>query len=87
MVSSIKKKFGNMYLKLKQSFLAPSDEQFDYYNTRKCINKAWNCVMLWEMNEFVQKQVLIVLLERILPHLEKPVLLTDFLMDSLDIGK
>lgn len=62
------------------------DENFDYNATKKCINKAWHCVMLWEMKETIHKHVLIVLLERILPHLEKPVLLTDFLMDSLDIG-
>lgn len=64
----------------------PASEQFDYAVTKKCINKAWNCVMLWEMKESIHKQVLIVLLERILPHLDKPVLLTDFLMDSMDLG-
>ncbi|XP_037907931.1 nucleolar complex protein 4 homolog A-like [Hermetia illucens] len=63
-----------------------TDETFDYNATRKCINKAWNCVMLWQMKEQIHKHVLIILLERILPHLEKPVLLTDFLMDSLDLG-
>lgn len=42
--------------------------------------------MLWEHTPSTHKQLLIVLLERVLPHLEKPLLLTDFLMDSLDVG-
>ncbi|XP_065366345.1 nucleolar complex protein 4 homolog A [Calliphora vicina] len=68
---------------------APGSELFDYTSTRKCINKVWNNLMVWldtEVPENVHKQMLIVLLERILTHLEKPVMLTDFLMDSLDCG-
>uniref|UniRef100_T1GMP5 CCAAT-binding factor domain-containing protein n=1 Tax=Megaselia scalaris TaxID=36166 RepID=T1GMP5_MEGSC len=65
---------------------AKPHESFDYVHTRKSINKVWNCVMLWEMKEPIHKKVLIVLLERVLPHLEKPIQLTDFLMDSLDFG-
>lgn len=75
----------------KKLLCAPGDdvkvgETFDYAHTRKSINKVWNCVMLWEMKDPIHKKVLIVLLERILPHLEKPIHLTDFLMDSLDFG-
>ncbi|XP_037807090.1 nucleolar complex protein 4 homolog A [Lucilia sericata] len=68
---------------------APGSELFEYNSTRRCINKVWNNLMLWldtDTTESVHKQMLIVLLERILTHLEKPVLLTDFLMDSLDCG-
>ncbi|XP_036319086.1 nucleolar complex protein 4 homolog A-like [Rhagoletis pomonella] len=63
-------------------------ECFDYVQTRKCINKVWLCMMQWTdgILEPVHRQMLIVLLERILPHLDKPILLTDFLMDSLDCG-
>lgn len=42
--------------------------------------------MLWEHTPATHKQFLIILLEKVLPHLDKPLLLTDFLMDSLDIG-
>lgn len=42
--------------------------------------------MLWDHTPATQKQLLIVLLERVLPHFDKPLLLTDFLMDSLDVG-
>ncbi|KAK9887762.1 hypothetical protein WA026_000077 [Henosepilachna vigintioctopunctata] len=59
---------------------------FDENVTKKVLNKIWNCVMQWEHTKATHKQVLIVLLERILPHLEKPLFLTDFLMDSLDVG-
>uniref|UniRef100_A0A1B0FQ44 CCAAT-binding factor domain-containing protein n=1 Tax=Glossina morsitans morsitans TaxID=37546 RepID=A0A1B0FQ44_GLOMM len=60
-----------------------------YGATRKHINKVWNNLMQCvgpDMLEVVHKKLLIILLERILPHLDKPILLTDFLMDSLDYG-
>ncbi len=60
---------------------------YDYAVMRKNLNKAWNCAVLWDLTEQTHKQLLIVLLEKILPHLDKPVLLTDFLMDSLDVGE
>ncbi|CAG9860582.1 unnamed protein product [Phyllotreta striolata] len=59
---------------------------FDESITVKCLNKVWHCVMHWEHTPQTQKQLLIVLLERVLTHLDKPLLLTDFLMDSLDVG-
>uniref|UniRef100_A0A1I8M756 CCAAT-binding factor domain-containing protein n=1 Tax=Musca domestica TaxID=7370 RepID=A0A1I8M756_MUSDO len=68
---------------------APETEHFDYANTRKHINRIWNNIMTWlepNLAESVHRQMLIVLLECVLPHLERPVLLTDFLMDSLDCG-
>lgn len=40
--------------------------------------------MHWELTPHLHKQLLIVLLERIITHLDKPVFMTDFLMDSLD---
>ncbi|KAJ8915164.1 hypothetical protein NQ315_000416, partial [Exocentrus adspersus] len=59
---------------------------FDETVTIKSLNKIWHCIMLWEHTPQTHKQLLIVLLEKVLPHLEKPLLLTDFLMDSLDGG-
>lgn len=61
--------------------------EFDYPATRKSLNKVWSCAVLWTLSDTTHKQFLIVLLERILSHLDKPVLLTDFLMDSLDVGE
>ncbi|XP_011302242.1 nucleolar complex protein 4 homolog B [Fopius arisanus] len=57
---------------------------WDQLSVRRTLNKTWSCVMHWELSPQLHKHLLIVLLERIMPHLEKPVLLTDFLMDSLD---
>lgn len=53
---------------------------------RKAVNKVWGCVMHWDHTPATQRLVLVVLLERILPFLDKPLLLTDYLMDSLDSG-
>lgn len=72
----------------KQLFFAFDEAfDFDYPYTRKNLNKVWSCVMLWELSETTHKQMLIILLEKVLNHLDKPVLLTDFLMDSLDVGE
>ncbi|XP_058823843.1 nucleolar complex protein 4 homolog A [Topomyia yanbarensis] len=68
------------------SFLCVQMQQLDYPYIRKHINKTWSCIMNWKHDEASHRQVLILLLEKVLPHLDKPVLLTDFLMDSLDVG-
>lgn len=62
--------------------------EFDYPTARKSLNKVWACIMQWTdaLTEKSHKQLLVTLLEKILGHLDKPVLLTDFLMDSLDVG-
>lgn len=59
---------------------------YDEISIRRSLNKAWSCVMHWELTANSHKQLLVVLLERIMPHLDKPLALTDFLMDSLDAG-
>lgn len=42
--------------------------------------------MHWQHTTQTHRQVLVVLLENIIKYLEKPILLTDFLMDSMDVG-
>lgn len=54
---------------------------------RKAVNKMWGCVMHWDHTPATQRLLLVVLLERVLPFLDKPLLLTDYLMDSLDSGQ
>lgn len=72
----------------KQVLCSPDGQfEFDYPTARKSLNKVWACAVLWTLSDTTHKQLLVVLLERILSHLDKPVLLTDFLMDSLDVGK
>ncbi|CAH1977701.1 unnamed protein product [Acanthoscelides obtectus] len=58
---------------------------FDENKTKKYLNKVWHCVMHWEHTHQNQQAMLLVLLEKVMSHLEKPLLLTDFLMDSLDV--
>ncbi|XP_058450790.1 nucleolar complex protein 4 homolog A [Malaya genurostris] len=77
---------GKEALQETPSFLCVEMQQLDYPYIRKHINKAWSCVMNWTHDEVSHRQVLILLLEKVLSHLDKPVLLTDFLMDSLDVG-
>lgn len=65
----------------------PLDAAFtwDQSAVKRALNKVWACVMHWELTPQLHKQLLIVLLERVMSHLEKPISLTDFLMDSLDV--
>jgi U3 small nucleolar RNA-associated protein 19 len=60
--------------------------KFDRQSLRKNVNKVWNFVIQWPHNDITQRQLLVLLLEKVLPHLEKPAMLTDYLMDSLDMG-
>ncbi|XP_023174449.2 nucleolar complex protein 4 homolog B [Drosophila hydei] len=75
---------GKTVLNAKQYHIGP-ESSFDYEQTRQLLNTAWNGIIAAcsGLDEKVHRQVLVVLLERILPHLENPILLTDFLMDSL----
>lgn len=69
-----------------ETFCMPKKNSFNYQDMRKSINKTWSCIQLWKHTPESHKQLLIILLEKILVHLDKPILLTDFLMESLDIG-
>ncbi|XP_043072239.1 nucleolar complex protein 4 homolog B [Drosophila grimshawi] len=61
------------------------NRNFEYEETRKHLNSVWNGIIARcsDLDEKVHRQVLVVLLERIFPHLDEPILLTDFLMNSL----
>jgi U3 small nucleolar RNA-associated protein 19 len=66
--------------------LCGSTVKFDQQSLRKNVNKAWNFVIQWPHNNITQRPLLVLLLEKVMPHLEKPAMLTDYLMDSLDNG-
>lgn len=69
------------------ALLVPHESfKFDYQKVRKAINLCWHKVMREQLSLATRKQALMVLLESLLNHIEKPILLTDFLMDSLHIG-
>lgn len=55
------------------------------------VNIIWDNVMSWldggNLSSKVHQQLLLVLIKRIMEHLKQPVKLTDFLMNSLNIGK
>lgn len=68
------------------NFCGLDNKLFNYQHLRKLVNKVWDNVMLVKYTEKTLKSILIVLLENILPHLNKPLMLTDFLMESLEMG-
>lgn len=58
---------------------------FNFKQNQKSLNKLWKAVMASSsgVDEKVHRQLLVVLLERVISHLDDPIQLTDFLMDSL----
>lgn len=60
--------------------------KFDYQKVRKALNSCWNRIMRAKLDLTTRRHALTLLLESLLVHIEKPILLTDFLMYSLDIG-
>lgn len=60
---------------------------YDYSKIKRNINKTWMNIMQWNcQQEHIHRQVLIILLEKCMPHIAKPLLLTDFFMESLNVG-
>lgn len=53
---------------------------------RRNVNKVWNVVVQWPHDDITHRQLLVLLLEKVLVYLDKPTMLTDYLMDSLDVG-
>ncbi|KAH8340286.1 hypothetical protein KR074_000779 [Drosophila pseudoananassae] len=77
---------GKSVLNGEEYFLeADKSTTFDYKQNQKNLNKLWKAVMASSsgVDEKVHRQLLVVLLERVISHLDDPIQLTDFLMDSL----
>lgn len=66
-------------------FLCKSTK-LDHQVLRKNVNKVWNVVVQWSHDDNTHRQLLVLLLEKVLVYLDKPTMLTDYLMDSLDVG-
>lgn len=69
----------------EEKFLCKS-EKIEQPVLRRHINKVWNFIVQWPHNDTTHRQLLVLLLEKILPYMDKPTNLTDWLMDSLDVG-
>ena len=50
------------------------------------INKVWSIISVWKFTKTSLKQLLIVLLDVVFPHLKDKLRTTDLLMDSVDYG-
>jgi U3 small nucleolar RNA-associated protein 19 len=60
--------------------------KLDAPSLRRNVNKVWNVIVQWPHDDITHRQLLVLLLERVMSYLEKPTMLTDYLMDSLDCG-
>jgi U3 small nucleolar RNA-associated protein 19 len=61
--------------------------KWNHSQAKKFFSQIWTFVLKKSLNASLYKRVLVMLPEKVLPHLEKPLLLTDFLMTSYSIGK
>lgn len=59
---------------------------FDYDTSRKAFSDLWEQFLKLKLDPELYKRVLIVLSDKVMPHLLRPLLLTDFLMNSYAVG-
>lgn len=52
---------------------------------KEIVKKVWNRIMKWEKSSQINKKSLIILLDRVMPNLDKPLYLTDYLWNLIDI--
>nr|CAG4649283.1 EOG090X04ZD [Scapholeberis mucronata]SVE93582.1 EOG090X04ZD [Scapholeberis mucronata] len=59
---------------------------WNYGQAKKYFSSIWQQLLKHPLTPSLYKRVLVLLPDKVLPHLEKPLLLTDFLMESYRIG-
>nr|SVE91102.1 EOG090X04ZD [Daphnia sinensis] len=60
--------------------------KWNYGQAKKYFSTIWQQLLRHPLTPSLYKRVLVILPDKVLPHLEKPLLLTDFLMESYRIG-
>lgn len=58
----------------------------DYEELRKNVSKIWQHTSDWTITALTHKPILLALIDNVIPHLKNPVIVTDFLINSLDVG-
>nr|CAG4651775.1 EOG090X04ZD [Triops cancriformis] len=62
------------------------DFNFSYTQSKKYYSSVWRQVLTYRLTPALYRKVLILLPDKVMPHLEKPLLLTDFFTESYNIG-
>nr|CAG4643910.1 EOG090X04ZD [Lepidurus arcticus] len=63
-----------------------SDFNFSYTQSKRYYSSVWRQVLAFKLTPVLYKKVLILLPDKVMPHLENPLLLTDFFMESYNVG-
>lgn len=61
--------------------------QENYLEFKKHFSEVWSEVMKWKMTPSVHRKVIILLPEKVMLHLSKPLHMSDFLLESFKLGK
>jgi U3 small nucleolar RNA-associated protein 19 len=72
--------------KLSKPKAADESGEGDYEASRRVFSQLWERFLLLELDFEMYKRVLIILNEQVMPHLARPLLLTDFLISSYNVG-
>jgi len=72
----------------KQKLFCCDEKHFswNYSQAKRFFSTIWTQVLKYPLTPSLYKRVLVLLPEKVMPHLEKPLLLTDFLMESYAVG-
>uniref|UniRef100_T1J2R0 CCAAT-binding factor domain-containing protein n=1 Tax=Strigamia maritima TaxID=126957 RepID=T1J2R0_STRMM len=60
--------------------------KMDYEVTKKLFNSTWIEFLKLQITPCIYKRILVMLHDQVFPHLQNPLLLTDFLIDSYNTG-
>jgi len=58
----------------------------NYKDFKKYFSSLWTKVMKWNMTRSIYKAVVTILPDKIMPHLQKPLHMSDFLMEAFKLG-
>jgi len=59
---------------------------YDHEPVRKAFSDLWEMIVKWRLDAELYRRILLILDAKVMPHLTRPLLLTDFLISSYDVG-
>jgi len=69
------------------SQLAKQDPETNYSEFKKQFSQLWFEIMKWDKPKSVHKKILVLLPEKVLKHLTKPLHMSDYLLSAFDLGE
>ena len=69
------------------SSMANDTPENNYSEFKKQFSQLWFEIMKWEKTKIVHKKILVLLPEKVIKHLTKPLHMSDYLLSAFDLGQ